>query len=291
MPTKTAIPISGTTRLAGVIGCPIQHTLSPAMHNAAFKALGLDAVYLPLGVPEQGLAPLLASLRSLSALGANVTVPYKEAVVPLLDECSIAAQRIGAVNTIVFAHGRLIGHNTDGPGFLASLKDRLTLKGKQVVLVGGGGAGRAVAVTLAEAGVRHLVVADVNQVKMEKLVEDLGRLGARSVRPVAPQSDALQMELEQADLVVNATPLGLKPGDPLPVPETWLPRGKCVMDLVYGKGPTRFLQAAARRRNQVVPGWLMLLHQGALAFRLWTRKNPPVAVMRRALIQAGGIKA
>lgn len=283
------ITITGKTKLAGVIGWPIEHTLSPVMQNTAFAYYKKDISYVPFGVQPQGLRQLLLSLNQLGAVGVNVTIPYKEKVIPYLDQLAPSAKTIGAVNTIVFQSGKMIGHNTDGIGFLNSLKGIQVLRNKDVVLLGGGGAGRAVAVSLAQAKVNQLTIVDIDMTRLRKLMKDLRALGLKNLQGVAPGTSQLQDALAQTDLVVNATPLGLKASDPLPVPKEWIPRGKCVMDLVYGKKPTAFMKAAARKKNSVVPGWKMLLLQGAESFRLWTGKKPPVFEMQRALLQAAGI--
>lgn len=290
MSSSVELRITGNTRIAGVIGWPVSHTLSPAMHNAAFAARGINAAYLPLRIQPRFLKRLLATLRDLGALGVNVTIPYKEKVVSLVDECVSEAVDIGAVNTIVFKKERLIGYNTDGLGFLASLKGRFKPREKNAVLLGGGGAGRAVAVSLVKAGVAHLTISDPDELRLRRLIADLHSLGCRNVRGVRPAAPELQEYLQEAGLLVNATPLGLKPEDPLPLPRAWMPRGICVMDLVYGRKLTDFLKIAQQQGNQVIPGWQMLLNQGIESFRLWTGKKPPLEIMRRALIKAGGLK-
>lgn len=283
----TRVTISGTTRIAGVVGNPIAHTLSPAMHNASFAALGLDAVYVPFRVEPSGLGPLLKTLSAVGALGLNVTVPYKQAVLRHLHALAPSARRIGAVNTVVFSGGKRIGHNTDGTGCLASLNPVLPPHGQRAVLLGAGGAGRAVAVALCDAGLAHLTLVEPDASALRTLTARLARLGHRRVTACAPGTAAVRAALAQARLVINATPLGLRPTDPLPVPAAWLPSRACVLDLVYGHGPTRFQHAAVRRSCRVVPGWHMLLQQAAESFRLWTGRPAPLAVMRRALIAAG----
>ncbi len=287
MSNYSTAALTGRTRLAGVIGQPVRHTLSPAMHNAAFAAVGVDAVYVPLEVGPAGLSRLLAALADVGALGVNVTLPYKQCALKLVDRCSAEARRIGAVNTIVFRGRRLIGHNTDGLGFLASVRKVMSLDGQRVVLLGAGGAGRAVAVSLLGQRIRHLTLAEPDARRSARLMRDLRRLGTVPVTRVQPGSTALKTLLAQAGLLVNATPLGLKTSDPLPVAAGEIPRGICVMDLVYGRGPTAFLRAARRRRCRIIPGWHMLLYQGAEAFRLITGHPAPLGVMRAALQRAG----
>ncbi len=281
--------IDGSTRLAGVIGFPVHHTLSPAMHNAAFAALGINAVYLPLAVKPQDLRHVLRALSRLGALGVNLTIPHKQAALRIVDRIDDSARRIGAINTVEFLAGRLIGHNTDGLGFLASLRGVLRPRGRSALLLGAGGAGRAVAVALAGAGLGRLYVAETNPVPARRLLAHLSRLGFSRAAVVAPGSTALRAAAGRADLVINATPLGLRPADPLPLPPAWLRRGACVFDLAYGRKLTPWLAAARRRGCRIVPGWRMLLHQGAAAFRIWTGRTAPLAAMRAAL-RAAGVK-
>ncbi|MEW6516946.1 MAG: shikimate dehydrogenase [candidate division FCPU426 bacterium] len=283
--------INGHTRLAGVVGWPIGHTLSPAMQNAAFRHHGLNVAYLPLGVSPAGLAAFCRGLRPLEPAGLNITVPHKEAVIPLLDGLAASASVMGAVNTVVCRAGRWIGHNTDGFGFLASLKGILAPQGLQVVLLGGGGAGRAVAFSLAQAGAARITLVEPDSGRRNRLIRDLKqRLGYSAVVAARPGTAELRSALDRCALLVQATPLGLQARDPLPLPEPWMPEGICVYDLVYGRQLTPFLRLAKRRRNRVVPGWKMLLGQGAEAFRLWTGKQPPVKLMQEALLSAGGLK-
>ena len=284
---RTSLAITGTTRIAGVVGNPIAHTLSPVMHNAAFAALGIDAVYLPFGVVPGGLGNLLRVLSTVGALGLNVTIPYKQAVLRFLDELAPSARRIGAVNTVVFARGRRIGHNTDGYGCLASLRPVCPPRGRRAVLLGAGGAGRAVAVALLDAGLAQLTLVEPEVAARRRLQDHLQHLGHTAVTALSPGTVEVRARLAEARLVINATPLGLRPMDPLPIPAAWLPHRACVLDLVYGHGPTRWLRAARRRGCVTVPGWHMLLHQGAESFRLWTGRPAPLSVMRAALLAAG----
>jgi len=263
--------INGKPRLAGLIGDPVAHTLSPAMHNAAFKALGIDAVYMPLPCPASGVKRLLWALADLGVLGVNVTIPHKQLAMACMDECSPEAERIGAVNTVVFQGKKRIGHNTDGMGFIAALKEAgLAVRGRRAVLLGAGGAGRAVAVSLLQAGVAQLTLCEPQASARRRMLAHLKKNGYTQVMGVEPGTTALREQSLASHLVVNASPLGLKPTDPLPLAADWIPAGQAVMDLVYGHGPTAFLQAAKRRRAVTVPGWHMLLYQGVEAFRLWT---------------------
>lgn len=286
MSRKCCITISGRTRLTGVVGNPIAHTLSPVMQNAAFAARGVDAVYVPLGVGPQSLRPLLRGLAGLNALGVNITIPYKHQALQLVDECSAAARRIGAVNTVVFRNGRLVGHNTDGLGFLASIRPHFRPRGQRAVLVGCGGAGHAIAVSLAEAGISDLTLIDPDAAQRRALLARLRDYGRLRLGHYAPGAAAARAQAAAAGLLVNASPLGMKPRDPLPLPADWIPRKCCVMDAVYGRGLTPWLRAAQAKGCRVVPGWHMLLHQGAESFRLWTSLRPPLQVMQKALESA-----
>ncbi len=287
----SSFAIKGTTRLAGVIGWPIHHSLSPVMQNAGFRHLGLDVVYVPMGVPPQGLKDLLRSLKALNCMGVNVTIPYKEKVITLLDELDETAARIGAVNTIVFEDNRTKGYNTDASGFVTAVQKRIKIKGKNAVLLGGGGAGRAVAMSLVLHGASHLTVAELESKKRRRLHRDIMTLNTGvELQTLAPESAGLQTALTQADLIVNATPLGLRPSDPLPLPKAWIPNHRCVMDLAYGRGLTKLLTLARQKRNTIIPGWEMLLYQGTKAFTLWSKRPAPIDVMARALTQAAGIK-
>lgn len=291
MSKENVMMISGTTRLAGVIGCPIKHTLSPAMQNAALQACGIDAVYLPLGVEKNDLKKLIASLVAINALGANVTIPYKEKVLSCLDEVDEHARRIGAVNTIVIKNGKTKGYNTDASGFMTCIKKRIKVKGKTAVLVGGGGAGRAIAMTLIQSGLKELLIVDTDTVRLNRLKKDLLSQNTTClVIGSQPATDELKKYLGSCHLLVNATPLGLNVSDPLPIKEEWMPSAICVMDIVYSKGLTNFLKVAKKKKNIIIPGWEMLLYQGADAFELWTNQAAPIAIMEKALIKAAGIK-
>jgi shikimate dehydrogenase len=267
--------ITGKTRITGLFGYPVEHTLSPAMHNAAFEHLGLDYCYVPFLVHPGALGKAVESIRALSLAGVNVTVPHKETVIHLLDEVNEEASFIGAVNTVVNREGRLIGYNTDGRGFMRSLEENgIVITGKKVLLVGAGGASRAVGYYLSEK-VGSLAIHDIDTKKREKLVSDLSQIRG-NVSPL-PRVD------HQAgfDIIINATPLGLKKDDPPPVDLAALLSTQTVCDLIYKRTP--LLDLAAQKGCRTMDGLGMLLWQGVLAFELWTSVSPPVDVMRNAL--------
>jgi shikimate dehydrogenase len=279
---------SPSPTLFGVLGDPVDHSLSPAMHNAAFAAAGLPHVYLRYRVSQQALAAALDEARALGMGGLNLTIPLKEVALGLVDRLTPEAQWIGAVNTIIFERRgeRLVGDNTDGRGFLASLRGRVRLRGQTVVILGAGGSARAVGSALAGSGCARLVVANRTPARGERLASRLADLGGPPIASVPLTSRALAELLGDAALVVNTTPAGLA-GVGLPVDPDATPRQCLFVDLVYGVRPSRFLARAARARRRTLDGSLMLLHQGALAFEAWTGRSAPRSAMARALRAAG----
>ena len=266
--------IRGTTRVAAVIGWPVEHSRSPQMFEAAFAAAGLDAVMIPIGVPPASLASIVGALRAMRALGASVTVPHKVAVAALCDELSDAARAIGAVNCLHVDGERLIGHNTDAAGFGDALVAAgFSPAGKRCVILGAGGAARAVAYGLRAAQVGGI----------EVIARDPARVTwthARSWRAAE-----LAASFARAELVVDATSIGLTDGEVAAVdalPFDALPGSAWVSTLVYHRR-VRLLERAAERGHSIVDGRGMLVHQGARAFALWTGAAPPIQAMQHAL--------
>jgi shikimate dehydrogenase len=212
-------------------------------------------------------------------------VPHKERVIPFLDELTEDARLIGAVNTIEVRDGKLIGHNTDGRGFLRSLREGTGFrpKGKEFVIAGAGGAARAVAFNLALAGAASIVLCDTDASKAARLAEEISRQTATRGRAVPPA--AISGPAENVPCLINATPLGLRPGDALPLPREAFRKGQLVCDLVYNPPLTALLRAARRAGASTLPGIGMLLFQGVIAFEIWTGKKAPVETMRRALLR------
>jgi shikimate dehydrogenase len=269
-------------QMAGLIGDPVAHSLSPVMHNAAFAALGIDATYELWPTPLAELADRVASLRGGNVLGANVTVPHKEAVVPLVDEVSPTASRIGAVNTVIPRDGLLVGDNTDAYGFAKSLEEELG--GRTIgraVMVGAGGASRAVLVALQEAGALGMLLANRTVGKAEALARELGSDGLPAIEPIG--LDLLPAAAGGAHVLVNATAVGWH-GDELPFGEgvlDLLSPEAIVVDLTYRS--TALLRAASARGLRVLDGLPMLVHQGARSFELWTGQAAPLEVMFQAV--------
>lgn len=283
----TPISINGQTRLVGIFGDPIAHTRSPAMQNAAFRACKLPYVYVPLLVHPQDLAKAVQAIRAYHLVGVNVTVPHKERIVRLLDELSEEATLCGAVNTVVNRDGVLFGDNTDGRGFLASLQQRgFSPHQRDIVLIGAGGSTRAVLVSLIRAGSKRITIVNRTLAKAQALFRAYRALGSTQLE--AAPLDRLQDPtlLQDAALVVNCTSVGLH-GEPfLPLQLAVVPRQCLFYDLLYRPELTAFLRQAHRLRRPTMDGREMLLHQGALAFSLWTGQPAPLQVMARALAGA-----
>lgn len=273
-------PITGATRVVGIIGDPVAHSRSPAMHNAAFAALGLDWVYVPFPVAGEDVAAAVAAVRALGLAGLNVTVPHKEAVLPHLDALTPLARRVGAVNTIVNRGGRLVGDNTDVHGFAAALRQqRVRLRGCHALVIGAGGAARAVVAALADGGAARLTIANRTAARARALAQRL-RGPRRAVVALAALADAEL--LADAAVVVNTTSLGLHDTAFPPLAAAATPRRCVFIDLVYGRD-TPFLQRARAAGRRACDGAAMLLHQGARAFTLWTGRRAPLSVMREVL--------
>jgi shikimate dehydrogenase len=278
--------ITAKTKVTGLIGYPVEHSLSPVMHNSAFEALELDYCYVTFSVEPSRLEEAIRGIKALGIAGINVTVPHKEAVMKFLDRIDEEAREIGAVNTVVNKEGLLIGYNTDGRGFMASLNENCySPQGKRVFIVGAGGASKAVAYYLSKEA-SELFIYDIDRQKSLNLVNHLKGHGKVSMAKVTVAEDI--STIREADIVINATPIGLKPEDPSPVDIELLHKGQIVCDLIYKE--TRLLREASMKGCQTINGLGMLLWQGVFAFELWTGKKPPVEVMRKALMEALGVR-
>lgn len=259
--------------IVGLIGWPVEHSRSPAMHNAAFEAFSLDWRYILLPTPLDQLEAVVDRVRSGELSGTNVTIPHKQAVMPLLDEIDPAAQAVGAVNTIVRREGRLIGFNTDTLGFKRSLLETgIAIEHQACAILGAGGSARAVVYVLRELGARITIYA-----------RDVAKASVLS-SDVRPLSDVAHID-SATRLIVNTTPVGLSPHvDASPWPANVpLPSTALVFDLLNNPPRTRLMQQAEKQGLRAVNGWGMLVYQGAAAFKLWTGVEPPVEVMMAAL--------
>jgi len=270
-------------KVYGVLGYPVKHSLSPLMHNAALRRLKINAEYRLFEKSPRELRSFLRSLAQENIHGLNVTVPHKENVIKFLDSVSAEARLIGAVNTVQVRSGKLFGFNTDGAGFIKHLTCDLKFnpKKKNVAIIGAGGAAKAVAVYLARAGIRELNIFDIDKNKVSQLVAHLRtnfpKINFNQAKAVS------ELKVSECDLVVNATPLGMKPGDGLPADIKLIRPGALAYDLIYNPKQTRFLKVAGRKNARTSNGLGMLLYQGALSFKYFTGKNAPIEVMRKAL--------
>jgi shikimate dehydrogenase len=277
------------TAIYGVFGWPVAHSRSPAMHNAAFAELGLDARYVPFAIPPARLEHAIEAVRALDVAGLNVTLPHKSAVMPLLDAVEPSARAIAAVNTIARDGDRLIGSNTDAEGLARALRsENVTLEGAQVVIVGAGGAARAALVGLAQAGAVRITLAARRIDAASTLIRELAPHVPGCVLAPCDLGPPLERACTDASLFVQATSatLGTDPGAAqfaAALPIAALPSSAVVTDLVYKPLVTAVLARAQARGLRTVDGLGMLLHQGALAFERWTGRPAPLAAMRRGL--------
>ena len=284
---EQGVNITGHTRLVGIIGWPVEHSLSPPMHNAAFVARGMDWVYVPLPVPPERIREAVLGLRALGFRGANVTVPHKQAVIPFLDHLTPEAHAIGAVNTIVVEENRHIwGTNTDAQGFLNDLMAHgVEVEETSVLVLGAGGAARAVVYALARAGA-HVTIANRTLGRAVELARQIHTaLPRASFRVVELSAERLAQEADAHTLLVNATSVGMWPDvDACPWPAgVGFGSIRVVYDLVYRPRVTRLLREAAAWGCQTIGGLGMLVRQGAESWRLWTGQIPPVDVMEAAV--------
>jgi shikimate dehydrogenase len=283
------------TKRAGVIGNPLGHTISPAIFKAAFAAASIDATYEAWETPADVLEGRVNSLRGADFLGANVTIPHKQAVIPFLDGTSDLAGKTGAVNTIVHGDGKLIGHNTDVAGFARSLREDAgcDAKGKRTVVLGSGGAARAVAVALIEAGASVIYVVARQPRKIDQMVVSLKPLTATGTTiSWAYWGDGSYLRaIKEADLIVNCTPLGAAGSEGAgqsPVAAQLIQAGTTVFDLVYNPAETPLVAAAKSRGAKAVSGMGMLVYQAAESFKLWTGQDADTKAMLDAARSALG---
>jgi len=283
----TGIELNGKTTICGLIGDPVEHSVSPAMHNAAFRKLKLNYAYLPFRVSKEGLPGAVEGIRALHIAGMNVTIPHKTSIIPLLDEVDTLAQHIGAVNVVHNRDGRLHGSNTDADGFLRMLKERgITVLNLRAVVLGAGGASRAVCFALASLGCA-ITILNRSVPKALDCAADMQKYAGRAFAVLELNRDNLAAALADADLVVNTTSLGMSPHpDVSPVDRSLLKRRHVVIDIVYNPVKTRLLREAEKAGARTQGGLDMLAWQGALSFEMWTGRRAPFDVMRRAAAEA-----
>lgn len=277
--------IDARTQFCGVIGNPVGHSLSPAIHNAAFRTLGLNFVYLAWQV--EMIDEAIKGLRALGNFrGASVTIPHKVAAMSLLDHVEATAQRIGAINTIVAEKGELTGYNTDATGALRALREGgVDLKGRRIVVLGSGGAARAIAFALAaESGAERLTLLGIDDRERACLAHDIRSQATLPVEDCHLDESALRRVVPDAQVLIHCTPVGMSPKpDTTCVPASLLHRNLAVMDIVYNPLETRLLKDAARAGCKTIPGLEMFLNQAVAQFEIWTNQAAPVDVMRTVL--------
>lgn len=276
------------SKLVGIIGYPIRHSISPVFQQAALDYHSLDATYQAWEVEPQSLPEFINGLRSPDTLGINVTVPHKEAVMAHLDRIDEWAATAGAVNTVVNDGGKLVGHNTDGSGFLRALEEHghFSPEDRSVLIMGAGGSAKAVALALARRGVSRITIANRTLRRAQGLAELIGKHGPRvEAIPLAPSEDAFVRAATACNLLVNCTTMGMKHGPDekgSPIPAQLIPSDVLVYDLVYNPPETPLLREAARSGAATLGGLPMLVYQGAASFESWTGKSAPVEVMLKA---------
>jgi shikimate dehydrogenase len=278
--------ITGNTRVCGVIGDPIEHTLSPLMHNAAFEALKLDYVFLAFKVKPAEVGNAIAGMRALNIRGLNVTMPHKSTIMNFLDRIDLSAQIINSVNTILNKENTLFGFNTDGVGALKALRENgVEPKGRKVLLLGAGGAARAIAYTMAKEA-DELAVLNRTVKQAQNLAKLLEKIANKKIVAGSLSPSEIQHNIQDSDILINATSVGMKPkADESPVSPKLLRRNLAVMDIVYNPLETKLAKDAKAAGAQVVSGVEMLIYQGAASFEIWTGKSAPVEVMREAALK------
>ncbi len=282
-------PADSSTTLLGLFGHPVEHSLSPSIHNAAFRAVGLNWVYLAFEVTPETLEAALNGCRALGMPGLNITHPLKRSVIPFLDGLSKEAELIGAVNTVHFTEGKAKGFNTDGRGFIAALQEEkgFPVRDKTVFVIGAGGAGRAVAVQSALEGAGRILLADLESERAEEVTGLInGNIRKGLAESLKVGGTDWEEKIAHADLVVDATPLGMKDGDPLSFDPALLSSAALLVDLVYSPPQTRLLAEARRLGKAGLNGLGMLIRQAALAWEIWTGRPAPLEVMKEAARKA-----
>ena len=276
------------TKVCCVIGDPIEHTLSPLIHNKAFENLGLDFVYVAFRVNREMLGKAIDGIRAFNIHGINITIPHKVRVLEYLDVVNDLVRNIGAVNTIVNEEGRLIGYNTDGDGALRALvKGGVSLSGKKVVVLGAGGAARAIVYFVAKEKPSSIMILNRTREKADELAENVSTKTDLLARAKKLENQSLKDEMPDADLVINCTSVGMAPNiGETPLPKSLLRKDIVVMDIIYNPLETRLLKEAKEAGAITISGVEMFVHQAASAFEIWTGNKAPVDLMKQITIEA-----
>lgn len=279
--------IRATTKIYCIFGHPVSHSLSPAMHNSAFSALGLDCAYVAFDISPEEIGKAVQAVRTLGISGVNITIPHKESIIPHLDEIAPDAELTGAVNTVKNDGGKLSGHNTDVGGFLRAVREDLGIEpgGSKVFLAGAGGAARAVMSAFCMNGAERIYVLNRTLDKAQRLASDFGERFTKTSIEAVPFGDvkAIEAALGKADILVNSTSSGMDGREGLDLPLDKMKKTAAVYDLVYKPRETELVKEARGLGLKAAGGLGMLLYQGALSFEIWTGRQAPVDVMRKAL--------
>lgn len=279
--------INGNTKLLGIIGNPVSHSLSPLMHNTAFKELDINYSYAPLLVDHGSLAEAIKGLWSLGFYGVNITIPFKEEVFDHVIDLSHEARLIGAINTLVRTENGFRGENTDGQGFIMALKEEKGWEpvNKRIAILGAGGSARAVAISLALAGAEEIIIINRSLAKAKDIADTIYEVSGILSTSYSWETQFLDEVISNCHMVVNTTSLGMSPNIEQipPIKEEWLTQEQLIVDLIYNPAETKFLQMAKQKGCEVYNGLGMLIYQGALAFNLWTGKEMPIKKIRETL--------
>lgn len=269
-----------------VLGYPVSHSASPEMHQAALDALGMDVTYVRLEIEPGDLEEAFELMRGLGFMGCNVTIPHKLEAMECCDEVSSSVKELGVANTIHFKDGKILGDNTDGPGLVKALEDDFgltTLKGLNVLVLGaGGGAGKAISTQLNKEGCANIYLSNRTVSKLEKMVENFPQTQTR-VHLLGNGSAELESAAKEVQIIINATSMGMKPDDCLPIPSECITAQHKVYDAIYKPPLTSLLASARDQGAKVANGLSMLIHQGAISFEIWTDTQPDTALMRKAI--------
>ncbi|MDO5825116.1 MAG: shikimate dehydrogenase [Methanosphaera sp.] len=278
--------ITGKTKVVAVIGNPIEHSLSPPMHNAAYKQMGMDYVYVAFKIEKDNLSHLIESAKTMGLVGLNVTIPYKTDIIEYLDEVDDTARRINAVNTIRFKDGIAKGYNTDGTGAVKSIEKYTELKNKKVLVLGAGGASKAITFTLLNHGINSLTIANRSRDNAIQLIDNLKKqTGFDKINYVdIEQADTI---LDSVDIIINTTPIGMYPNvdADTPIKTEKINENHVVMDIIYNPLETKLLKNAKDNGATTISGTNMLINQGITAFEIFTGKTPSYESFEKALLE------
>lgn len=280
-----SIMITGKTKLTGVIGHPIKHSFSPPMHNTAYKKMNMDYVYVPFHILPENIDNLITSAKTMNIQGLNVTIPYKTTIIPQLDEIDEIAQKIGAVNTIQFKNGKAKGYNTDGIGAIKSLKKYTDLEDKNILILGAGGASKAITFTLTYENPQNITIANRTQQNADTLIENIKKQTPYTNISYIPIQKTDEI-IDDIDIIINTTPIGMTPNiDECPINTDKINQKHTVMDIIYNPLETKLLKKAKQQKAQTIPGTHMLVNQGIEAFKIFTNQTPKYEYFEKPLLK------